>query len=127
MKLFTKYNRINITSTILIFLLGCLAFFLLLRYIVINQVDQDLKIKKNEILTYVNRFHHLPNIIEVRDQYTVYHKLNNPLHIDKIFTHKVYEKNKRHNELQRTIEFTFPVNDLWYSAEVSKSLEQTNK
>jgi signal transduction histidine kinase len=127
MKLFAKYNRINITSTILIFLLGCLAFFLLLRYIVIKQVDEDLKIEKNEILTYVNRFHHLPNIIEVRDQYTTYQKLNKPLHIDKIFTHTAYEKNKRRNELQRTIEFAFPVNDAWYLADVSKSLEETNR
>ena len=49
MKLFTKYNRINVLSTIIIFLLGCIAFSVLLRYVIINQIDEDLKIEKNEI------------------------------------------------------------------------------
>ena len=55
MKLFVKYNRINVISTIIIFLLGSLAFGFLLHYIIIQQIDEDLKIEENEIITYVKK------------------------------------------------------------------------
>ena len=89
MKLFAKYNRINVISTVIIFLLGCIAFSMLLRYVIINQIDEDLKIEKNEIITYVNRFGHLPSVIEVHDQYTTYKIIPKPqTSINKIYTHK---------------------------------------
>ena len=43
MKLFAKYNRINVVSTIIIFLLGSIAFALLLRYVIFTQIDEDLR------------------------------------------------------------------------------------
>jgi len=49
MKLFTKYNRINLLTTIIIFLLSATAFYFVIRYILINQVDSDLKIEEREI------------------------------------------------------------------------------
>ena len=78
MKLFAKYNRINVLSTIIIFLLGSIAFAFLLRYVIIRQIDEDLNIEKNEIITYARNFHHLPAIIEVHDQYTTYKAIASP-------------------------------------------------
>src|SRR5256885_13655795 len=121
MKLFTKYNRINVLSTVIIFLLGCIAFSLLLRYVIIRQVDEDLKIEKNEIVTYVNHFNQLPSVIEVKDQYTTYQLIQKPLSKEnKIFTSKVYDKHEKEKELRRTIEFNINVNDKWYLVTVSK-------
>ena len=54
MKLFTRYNRINLLTTIVIFLLSAAAFYFAIRYILINQVDNDLRIEEREIETYVN-------------------------------------------------------------------------
>ncbi len=124
MKLFTKYNRINVVSTVIIFLLGCGAFSILLRYVIISQVDEDLKIEKNEVVTYVHQFNHLPTVIEVRDQYTTYKPVEKPTsQNNKIFTNKVYDKAEHETELRRTIEFTVDVNNIWYLVSVSKSLE----
>ena len=124
MKLFTKYNRINVISTVIIFLLGCAAFSMLLRYVIISQVDEDLKIEKNEVLTYVKNFKQLPAVVEVNDQYTVYTRVNKPvIEINKIFTNKVVDKDQHQRELRRTIEFDLPVNNIWYLVSVSKSLE----
>ncbi len=127
MKLFTKYNRINLISTVIIFLLGSFAFSVLLRYVIINQVDEDLKIEKNEVITYANRFNHLPDVIEVRDQYTVYKSISKPGRtINKIFTHESYDAAEQEKELQRTIEFDINANNFWYQVSVSKSLEGTD-
>ena len=60
MKLFTKYSRINVLATIAIFLFSSAAYYYVLHYILINQIDEDLKIEENEIRGYVNEHHLLP-------------------------------------------------------------------
>ena len=127
MKLFAKYNRINVLSTVIIFLLGCIAFSVLLRYVVIGQIDEDLKIEKNEILTYIKHNNRLPGIIEVHDQYTTYKNISAPnLPVDKIYTHEAYDAVEHEKELRRTIDFNVNVNNTWYLISVSKSLEGTD-
>ena len=128
MKLFAKYNRINVASTVIIFLLGCIAFSVLLRYVIINQVDEDLKIEQNEIRTYVNSNHHLPGIIEVRDQYIIYQIIpKQQLTRSKIYTRDAYDPIEHEKELQRTIEFNINASNKWYKVTVSKSLEAADK
>jgi len=127
MKLFAKYNRINVVSTIIIFLLGSIAFALLLRYVIFKQIDEDLRIEKNEILTYVKRYDHLPLPVEVHDQYITYTIIDKPVDAaDRIFDKKVYNKHEHEEELRRTIEFDIHVNKVWYRINVSKSLEGTD-
>ncbi len=127
MKLFAKYNRINVVSTVIIFLLGCLAFALLIRYVILKQVDEDLKIEKNEIITYVNKYNSLPAVVEVHDQYTTYRQIPAQQTTGtEIFTHNAYDAIEHKKELQRTIEFDIHASNNWYKVSVSKSLEATN-
>ncbi len=128
MKLFAKYNRINVLSTVIIFLLGCVAFSALLRYVIISQVDEDLKIEKNEIVTYVNKNGLLPGVIEVHDQYTTYQTIPaQQLTGNKIYTHEAYDSIEHEKELRRTIEFDIAASNAWYRVSVSKSLEGTDE
>ncbi|MEO8712786.1 MAG: HAMP domain-containing sensor histidine kinase [Parafilimonas sp.] len=128
MKLFTKYSRINVISTVFIFLLGCIAFSMLLRYVIISQVDEDLRIEKNEVVNYVDRFGHLPSVIEVHDQYTTYKIIPKPqTSIKKIYTHKAYDAGEHEKESRRTIEFDIEANNAWYLVSVSKSLEGSDE
>ena len=128
MKLFAKYNRINVISTVIIFLLGCVAFSLLLRYVIISQVDEDLQIERNEILTYVNHYNHLPVVVEVNDQYTVYKPVAQPNNqTNKIFTNEVFNEQEHEKELRRTIQFNIKANNSWYLISVSKSLQDSDE
>jgi len=128
MKLFAKYNRINVISTVIIFLLGCVAFSLLLRYVIISQVDEDLQIERNEILTYVNHYNHLPVVVEVNDQYTVYKPVAQPNNqTNKIFTNEVFNEQEHEKELRRTIQFNIKANGSWYLISVSKSLQDSDE
>jgi len=127
MKLFAKYNRINVLSTIVIFLLGSIAFAFLLRYVIISQIDEDLNIEKNEIITSVSKYHHLPAIIEVHDQYTIYKAIAPPQQlINQISTRKKYDAAEKKKELVRTIEFNVNTDGKWYLVSVSKSLQGTD-
>src|SRR5450432_1253215 len=72
MKLFARYNRINLFATVVVFLLSGICFYFLKRFVLIGQVDEDLKIEQHEIETYAGKYHQLPEIIPVRDQHTSY-------------------------------------------------------
>ncbi|HCL82321.1 MAG TPA: two-component sensor histidine kinase, partial [Chitinophagaceae bacterium] len=65
MKLFTRYFRINLLATLLIFLLASIAFYFLLWWVMIRQVDEDLKIEQREIETYVGKYQRPPEPITV--------------------------------------------------------------
>ncbi len=127
MKLFTKYNRINLIVTVIIFLLGSIAFSFLLRYVVIKQIDEDLKIEKNEIVTFIRQHNHLPEVIKVHDQYTTYKAVNSlPQRPVRYYTEKIKDKRHHDDEIIRTISFDAAINNQAYRVYVSKSLEGTD-
>lgn len=126
MKLFTKYNRINLFATVAIFLMASVAFYFLLRYIFIGQVDQDLRIEKNEIETSVHTFHKLPEIIPVHDQHTTYTAVNVQGSKKDVYESiYVFSEKTNHQVLQRRISFYIQAAGQWYLVTVSKSLEGT--
>lgn len=128
MKLLARYNRINLLSTVAIFLLASVAFALLLRFLVINQVDEDLRIEQNEITSYIQKYNKLPEVIKVRDQQTEYIQLKKtPENFDDYFqTSKSYNHHYDEEELLRQLNFNVNVGGIWYHAKVSKSLEGTD-
>lgn len=68
MKLFTKYSRINLVSSIVIFLVSSVTLYFTLKYVFIHQVDEDLEIEENEITTYVKKYDRLPESFSFSDQ-----------------------------------------------------------
>ncbi|CAN5749976.1 HAMP domain-containing sensor histidine kinase [soil metagenome] len=128
MKLFTKYNRINLIATVAIFLLACISFFFLLRYIFIEQVDEDLEIEQKEILANAQKNNHLPEVIQLHDQQTSYEQVDHQLPQQKcIFkTISQYDKHEREGRLFRQIIFTIDVNGQPWLVTVRKSLEGTD-
>lgn len=127
MKLFTTYSRINLLSTVVIFLLASVAFFFLLRYVIISGVDEDLRIEKNEVLSYINNYHSLPPVVEVHDQQTHYQLVKSlPADNHHIYTKKNHHKRNEEEDWERTIAFGATVNGNNYLITVSKSLEGTD-
>ncbi|MEJ0082187.1 MAG: HAMP domain-containing sensor histidine kinase [Puia sp.] len=123
MNLFTRYFRINLLATVIIFILASLAFYFLLWYVSIAQMDEDLKIEQREIETYVQKYNHPPEPITVKDQNITFVISD---------THNKYRKfstiqspNPGEKENFRQISFTVPVNNQWLLFRVSKSLEGT--
>lgn len=128
MKLLTKYNRINLLSTLVIFLLACTAFSLLIRYVLINQVDEDLKIEQNEIISYVTKYNRLPEIVKVYDQEIDFEAISQPApgNIATFHSLSLYNMHEHEDELNRVLNFNINAGGQWYKATVSKSLEGTD-
>jgi two-component system, OmpR family, sensor histidine kinase QseC len=121
MKLFTKYLRINLLATLLIFLLASMAFYFLLWYVTIRQVDEDLKIEQREIQTYVKKYNRPPEPINVKDQSTSF-KISVIKEPYRNFS-TVPSPDKAEPEDFRQINFTLEINGQWLLFRVSKSLE----
>ncbi len=122
MKLFTKYTRVNLLATIIIFLLSVIAFYFAIRFIVIDQVDSDLKIEEREIETYVKEHNALPEPIPVKDQKISYSLTGDHSHKKRFTTIAI----KGERDSFRILQFGITVNEKNYVATVAKSLEGTD-
>ncbi len=124
MKLFSKYNRINLLFTIAIFIIGSIAFSLLIHYVVNNQIDDDLVTEKDEILAYVKQYHNLPAIENIQDQYTTYKLINRSSEGKlRFYTQKRWNIQEHENETVRSIEWNMNVGNKLYLITVSESLD----
>ena len=124
MKLFTKYSRINVLATVVIFLIASTAFYFTLHFVLLNQIDKDLKIEEHEIESYVQEHHQLPETIPVKDQMIRYQ----PAHenISRYFTISfINENGDKEKEKFRQLVFGVKAGAQWYAVTVSKSMEET--
>jgi signal transduction histidine kinase len=127
MKLFTKYNRINITATIFIFLAGSVAFYFVLDYVLIRQLDASLSSEKQEITEYIEAHQQLPEIQNTKEQWILINKTNLPL--SKTVTKSIPVYNKAESELEyiRQLTFIVKVNQQNYLVAVNKSETETEE
>ncbi|MEO5997111.1 MAG: HAMP domain-containing sensor histidine kinase [Chitinophagaceae bacterium] len=125
MKLFSRYNRLNLLATLLIFLLATIAYYFLLRYVIISQVDENLNIEKDEIESYVAKYNLLPEIMPVEDQQISF--IASEITYKKKFfkTVIVYDRIEKETGEFRRLYFTFSVNGKWHLAIVGKSMESS--
>jgi signal transduction histidine kinase len=125
MKLFTRYSRINVLATIIIFLISGIAFYLTLNYVLLQQIDNDLKIEEGEITTYVNKHGRLPESISVKDQLISYTPTNNQPPKRHFSSYNIVDPDKKKEERFRHLLFGIQASGQWYQVTVSKSLEDT--
>jgi signal transduction histidine kinase len=68
MKLFSKYNRINVGVTIIIMLVTGIVYYYTISNILTGQIDKDLVLEENEVFSYVSKNHRLPDVYESNHQ-----------------------------------------------------------
>jgi signal transduction histidine kinase len=126
MKLLTTYSRVNLLSSVIIFLLASIAFYILLRFVLIDQVDEDLKIEEHEIEMYVEKFGRLPEPMPVKDQ-VIYYQAVSKHSKERTFSNITPDESyKDRKQRYRQLIFFIAVKEQWYQVFVEKSLEGTN-
>src|SRR6201995_3760622 len=68
MKLLTKYNRVNLVTTIIVMLITGIIYYQAISYILTGIKDQDLVVEEREVFDYVKLNHELPQTFESNDQ-----------------------------------------------------------
>ncbi len=125
MKLFDKYNRLNITATILTFVVGSCAFYLLINYILLRQLDESLKTEQQEIVSFVNKHDALPEITPTKDQYIQFNaNKGDEIKIKNEFL-TLKKKHEKEEENYRELQFVVKAGDKHYTVLVDKPLEET--
>jgi signal transduction histidine kinase len=127
MKLFSKYNRINITATILIFLAGSVAFYFVLNYVLIRQLDSSLRSEKQEITEYIQQHQQLPEIQNTKEQWIQIHKTDQTEPTSIIKSIPIYNRSESEIEYIRQLTFLVTVNKENFLVTVNKSETETEE
>jgi len=62
MKLLDKYNRISLMMTIVVIIITGIIYYFTIRYVLTEEIDNDLRSEENEIFDHVKRDNHLPEV-----------------------------------------------------------------
>ncbi len=125
MKLFTKYNRINIAATIFTFLVGSIAFYFVLHYVLIRQLDETLRAEEQEINRYIETHHQIPDIQNTKHQWTTIEKTNTLTKKEVFKNITLLNTKENEEEAIRQIIFTTALNGTLYKITVNKSKVET--
>ena len=127
MKLFTTYNRVNIIATIFTFVLGSVAFYFFLNYVLTRQLKETLRSEQFEIIHYVEEHHALPEIQNTRHQWITIEKALVILAKPQFKTATTYNEREQESEPVRQLLFTIEVGTQLYQITVNKSEAETEE
>ncbi len=125
MKLQAQYNRITIISTLFILLIAAASYYFLLRYVLITQLDEALKVEEAELYDYVSKYNKLPEPTVYKDQRISF--LKTTVKGERNFKSlEIFYEDENENELCRQLLFPIKVNGENYMVSVTKSEESTH-
>ena len=122
MKLQTKYNRATISAAVFVLLLGSISYYFILRYVLIKEVDDALKVEEQEILYHVRTYHTLPEETNFSDQLIHFYAAASP-HARRFQSVEAKEKDGE-TTVNRQLIFPIQLNGKLYTAVVTKSEEE---
>ena len=125
MKLIAKYNRVNIPLTIVVLLISSIAYYFILHYVLLRQVDKDLRIEQQEIIHHIKADGTLPETSNYKDQQIEFQPTSLTYFKDKFSTQSIYNKKEDEEEPFRRIDFLVTQNGKNFIATVKKSEQET--
>jgi len=124
MKLFTKYNRINLTVMAVLFLVVGIVYYILISKVLVHEVDEALDKYENQVHKYVSKNDSLP-VFKNFEEVQVTYRLTTGFHKKRIQQARIYAIDDKKMGNFREIIFTQRVNGKWYEITVAKPLEGT--
>lgn len=126
MKLFTKYNRINIVASVIVFVVGSAAFYFVLRLVLLRELDGSLHTEQTEIISYVRMHNSLPEVVKAYNQQITFTPVPAIQPGTVYFSEKVRELQDDDDlEWARKLQFYITVAGKNYKATVTKSQVET--
>lgn len=123
MKLFTKYNRINILTSVLIFVCGCVAFYFVLNYVLTRQLDEILETERSEFIKYAKQYNKLPEIINTDDKQVYARVVSAPVSHEVYSSEKTWNAHEQEQELMRKLLFGVTVKEKYFEVTALVSQE----
>ncbi len=124
MKLQVQYNRITIISTIFILLIAAAGYYFILRYVLISQLDESLKVEEAEIYDYIKKHNALPAPTVYKDQ-RISFEPSNETGQRSFRSLEAFNPDENEKESSRQLLFPVTINSQNYIVSVIKSAEAT--
>ena len=121
MKLFSRYNRVNFITAIIILLCTSVTYYFIIRSILVQQIDKDLVVEEQEINDYIKEKKTLPDATDYKDQEVIFEKEKYANFEKKVVSGTVYNQTENENEPVRILTFSVKVDGFVYKATVIKS------
>jgi signal transduction histidine kinase len=99
MKLATRYNRVNILTSIVVLLVTGILYYFVIHLILTNKLDKDLAVEENEIKQYTQTYQKLPLPASYLDQQVSYKELTRQSIVPRDFRYTTY-LNPKENEIE---------------------------
>ncbi|HVU95583.1 MAG TPA: HAMP domain-containing sensor histidine kinase [Puia sp.] len=124
MRLFTKYNRVNIVASIGALLLGSVSYYFAVRYVLVSELDDHLRLEESEVLDFVHRRNALPEPATYRDQRIHFEDAERP--VKRHFTQTYLPEGRKGKlEAYRELRFSVMTAGQWHTVFVDVSEEET--
>jgi len=123
-KLFAKYNRVNIVATVVVLLIGGICYYLILHFVLLKQLDNDLNAEEQEIKNYILLNHLLPVPTNTKEQEIIFKESTSSIK-RKIESKKIYKKEDDEYEICRILFFAVNISGKNYNVYISQSQEAT--
>ena len=124
MRLFTKYNRVNIVASILALLLGSIGYYFAVRYVLVSELDDNLRTEEAEVLDHLRTRNQLPEPANYRDQQVRFEVADSPVKRH-FFETRQPELHHGGTELYRALRFSVRASGHWYTVYIGVSEEAT--
>jgi signal transduction histidine kinase len=125
MKLLAKYNRVNIAATIVVLLAGSLCYYFILKYVLLHQLDKDLKVEEQEIADYVRKYNTLPNAANYKDQKIVFEPTGQSVINRNIRSIHYFNAAEKDYVSSRQLTYTISLSGTHYKVSITKSQQET--
>jgi two-component system sensor histidine kinase QseC len=112
--------------TISVFLLGSIFFFFVLRYILLNQLDETLMSERHEIVNYVAAHNQLPELANNPQQWIYYETTTKPIK-ESYFKSEIYTSDDFDKVPIRKYIFSVKAGNTFYNITVTKSQQEAKK
>lgn len=122
MKLFTKYNRINLTAMAVLFVLSAFTYYSIINWVLIHELDESLDQYRNKISEFVSRKHELPPIETVDDLQVEYKAVTIPASKSYELV-DLYNISEKKTEKFRRLLYGQQVGQQYYRVSIAKPLE----
>jgi len=99
MKLSLRYNRVNLVTSLIVLLITGLTYYVVIHYILTNQLDKDLDVEEQEIIEYARTYQKLPLPDNFKDQKVEYTLLQSNQLVERRYLYTEY-RNRKENEIE---------------------------
>lgn len=126
MKLFARYNRLTLSATVLIFLAAGILYYILLKAVLVHELDEALMEKKKQVIRFIHTNGRFPPVTEMDETIFHYQLSDAAIKKSRISSAKRFDREEGHEVSVRELTFTENMNGQRYQITIAKALEGTS-